>query len=192
MTLKAPLNFFIYRVAKRLKFAGLAVAMAAGAALPASAGVFASPAEFVSKANVSGLISVEDFYSTDSTGSYDRNILTPRLRVDGLKFGKSERIGLHFDGRERMNLGESDYSSSIANERVDIMNADYTTETLYLAVGRLWPKEMPIERVDGINAVVKKGNHGFGLFGGYNPNPYTEAFTTEYTTAGAYYFYQKG
>ena len=189
MTLNAPLNFFIYRVAKRLKFAGLAVAMAAVAALPAVAAN--APATFFSGADVSGLISVEDFYSTDSTGSYDRNILTARLRLDVLKLGKSERIGLHFDGRERMNLGQSDYSSSIANERVDIMNADYTTETLYLAVGRLWPKEMPIERVDGINAVVKKGNHGFGLFGGYNPNPYTEAFTTEYTTAGAYYFYQK-
>ena len=112
-------------------------------------------------------------------------------RLDVLKLGKSEKIGLHFDARERLNLGQSDYSSSVANERVDIMNVDYTSETLYLAVGRLWPKELPIERIDGINVMVKKGHHGFGFFGGYNPNPYTEAFTTEYTAVGAYYFYQK-
>jgi len=165
--------------------------MAITMAAPAAGAAPDAAHTFTSGADINGLISVEDFYSTDSTGSYDRNILTIRLRLDVLKLGKGEKIGLHFDGRERISLGDSDYSSSVANERVDIMNVDYNTESLYLAVGRLWPREFPIERVDGINAMAKMGHHGVGFFGGYNPNPYTESFTTEYTTAGAYYFYQK-
>jgi len=165
--------------------------MAVLAATAAFAGEPAPPTTFTSGAEATGLLSIEDFYSTDSTPSNDQNILTARLRLDVLSLGWSKNIGFHFDGRERTSIGNTDYSSSIARERVDILNVDYSSERLYLALGRLWPKEFPLERVDGLNAMLKAGNHGFGIFGGYNPNPYTEAFTTEYTTAGAYYFYQK-
>lgn len=173
------------------------MAMAVGVAAPAAGATpeaGAKPAvesTFTSAAEISGLVSADSFYSTDSTGSYDRNILTTRLRLDVLKLGKSQKIALHFDGRERLSIGPTDYSSSIARERVDIMNADYTSDKLYLAVGRLWPNEFSIERIDGINAVAKVGKHGFGVFGGFNPNPYTEAFTNDFTAYGAYYFYKR-
>ncbi len=142
-------------------------------------------------AETHGLFSVEDFYSKDSSAIYDRHLLTTRLRLDVLKLGNSGKTGLHFDGRERLNLGPEDYADSTASARIDVMNADYDGQTLYLSAGRLWPRELPIERVDGVNAVIKKDAHGFGFFGGFNPNPYTEAFTSEFTAAGAYYFYQK-
>ncbi|MFQ5736656.1 MAG: hypothetical protein ACE5GY_07315 [Thermodesulfobacteriota bacterium] len=148
-------------------------------------------ASVASGAQTHGRFSIENFYSKDSSAAYDRSLLTARVRLDMTKLNEAGTISLHFDGSERLNLGAKDYADSTANDRIDIMDVEYAGERLFLSVGRFWPHELPIERVDGVNAVLRRGDYGMGVFGGYNPNPYTEAFTTAFTTAGAYLYYRK-
>lgn len=139
-----------------------------------------------------GLFSVEDYYADDSSSAYDYNILTTRLKLDIAKLDETGALSLHFDGRERNNLGSSDYSSNIKNERIDTLNLEYTgIKRFYLSVGRLWPRESPTERVDGVNLVYQKTGLGIGMFGGLRPVPSTEEFNTDYTSAGGYLFYRK-
>lgn len=142
-------------------------------------------------AEYQGFLSVEDYYADDSSSAYDFNILTTRLRLDGRKLNDAGTLFFHFDGRERSNLGGRDYSS-IKSERIDTLNLEYTgMGKFYLSAGRLWPKELPVERVDGVNVVYQASNLGYGLFGGMKPDPYTEEFNPDYTSAGGYLFYRK-
>ncbi len=136
-----------------------------------------------------GLISVDDFYSTDSSAAYDRNILTTRFRLDSTKLDEGGSFSFHFDGRERINLGAKDYYTTTKNTRVDTLNVAYESKPFYLAVGRLWPKELPIEHVDGVNGVYRNGNFGVGFFGGFKPSPYADTLDTHYDAAGAYVLY---
>lgn len=139
-----------------------------------------------------GLISFEDYYSNDSSSAYDFNFLTTRIRLDADKLNSAGNLSFHFDGRERMNFGSKDYNRNIKNERIDTMNLEYTgIKPLYLAVGRLWPRELFIERVDGVNLVSQWKNLGAGFFGGTKPDPYTEALNSDFTAAGGYLFYRK-
>ncbi len=157
--------------------------------LAAYLAVTAAPA---AGADINGYFSVDEFYSKDSSAAYDRSLLTSRLKLDVTKLNKAGTLEFHFDGSERVNLGSKDYAQSTSNDRIDVMNIAYEGQSFHLSAGRLWPKELAIERVDGLNAVLKAGNFGIGLFGGLNPNPYTEAFTTDFTTAGAYAYYRNG
>lgn len=146
----------------------------------------------VSAAELHGLVSIEDYYSSDSSSAYDFNFLTTRIRLDAGKLNQAGSLFFHFDGRERMNLGSKDYNSKIKKERIDTMNLEYTgIKPLYLAVGRLWPKELSVERVDGVNLVHQRKNFGIGFFGGAKPDPYTEGLNSDFTTAGGYLFYRK-
>lgn len=139
-----------------------------------------------------GLISMENYYSKDSNSSHDFDFLTTRARLDITKLNQAGDLSLHFDGRERNNLGPNDYSHNIRNERIDTLNLEYTgIERFYISAGRLWPKESPTERVDGVNLVYQKAALGIGVFGGFKPDPYTEDFNTDFTSAGGYLFYQK-
>ena len=146
-----------------------------------------------SGAEYHGLVSVEDYYSSDSSSAYNFNFLTTRLRLDATKLDEAGNLSFHFDGRERNNLGTKDYNSKyIKNERIDRLNLEYAaSDRFYLAVGRMWPKELSIERVDGVNLIFQSTAYGLGLFGGMKPNPYTEEFNSEYTTAGGYLFYRR-
>src|SRR3990172_8215858 len=72
-----------------------------------------------------GLVSVDDYYSDDSSSAYKFNILTTRLRLDVDKLNQAGTLSFHFDGRERNNLGSKDYSSSIKNERIDTISLEY-------------------------------------------------------------------
>lgn len=138
-----------------------------------------------------GMIAVEDYYFKDSTSVYSQHILNTRLRLDVTKLNDSGTLAFHFDGRERNNLGSKYYNSAQKNERIDILNFDYTGEKLYLAAGRLWPKDLPIEVVDGINVFYQNSKElGFGFFGGAKPDPFTQAFNGSFTTAGAYTTYR--
>jgi hypothetical protein len=140
-----------------------------------------------------GLVSVDNYYASDSSAAYDLNLLTTRLRLDVDKLNEAGTLSFHFDGRERNNLGSKDYSSSIKNERIDTLNLEYVGQSkrLFLSVGRLWPKEVAAERVDGINVAYQKGAAGIGFFGGLKPDPYTEEFNSDFTSAGVYAFYNK-
>lgn len=136
-----------------------------------------------------GLVSVDDYYSNDSSSAYDIHVLTTRIRWDASKLNKGENLSFHFDGRERFNIGSKDYNSSIKQERIDVLNFEYTgISPLYMAAGRLWPKELYIERADGINLVVQGKSLGVGLFAGTKPDPYTEAFNSDFSTAGGYIY----
>lgn len=139
-----------------------------------------------------GLVSMDDFYSNESGSSYDFHLLTTRIRLDASKLNKAENLAFHFEGRERNNLGSKDYNSSISNARIDTMNIEYNRngKTDYL-VGRLWPKELYAERVDGINIVRHGSDSGLGLFAGMKPDPYTQGFNSNYTAAGVYYYRHK-
>lgn len=150
------------------------------------------PSGRVSGAEYHGIISMDDYYSNDSSSSHDFHLLTTRLRLDAEKLNKAENITFHFEGRERNNLGSEDYNKSIRSERIDTLNLEYTgIGNLYLAAGRLWPKELYLERVDGINIVRQFPDSGFGFFAGTRPDPYTEGFSSDFTAAGGYYFYRK-
>lgn len=139
-----------------------------------------------------GLVSMENYYSRDSSSAYDFNFLTTRTRLDVTKMNEAGSLSLHFDGRERNNLGSKDYSSNIKSERIDTLNLEYTgIERFSLLVGRLWPKESPTERVDGVNIVYQKTGLGAGIFGGLKPDPYTEEINSDFTSGGAYLFYRK-
>lgn len=136
----------------------------------------------------SGMISVEDFYSKDSSSSYNQHFLTTRLRFDSNKIRSV--YGFHFDGRLRNDLKSTGSKSSAKNDRVETVYGDYTSSKLYLSVGRLYPKELYLERVDGLNLVIQRKNSGYGFFGGLKPDPNTEAFNTSYTAGGAYAFFR--
>lgn len=140
-----------------------------------------------------GLVSMEDYYSSDSSAAYEFNLLTTRLRLDVDKLNQSGTLSFHFAGRERNNLGSQDYSSNIRNERIDTVNLEYLgpAKRFYLSIGRLFPKELPAERVDGLNLVFQNETSGVGVFGGFKPDPYTEELNPDYTTAGIYTFYRK-
>lgn len=136
------------------------------------------------KSEIGGLISFEDFYSRD-TLSGSRHSMTGRIRLDMTRPASSGKIGFHFDGRQRLDLsGES--ASSGKEGRVDLAHLDYAGESLYLSVGRLWPKDMPIEVVDGLNIAWQGKKAGVGAFAGLRSNPYSQSTTSEYTTAGLY------
>jgi hypothetical protein len=112
--------------------------------------------------------------------------------LNASKLNKAENLAFHFEGRERNNLGSKDYNSSMSNERIDTMNIEYNIngKTDYL-VGRLWPKELYAERVDGINIVRHGADSGIGFFAGMKPDPYTQGFNSNYTAAGLYYYRHK-
>lgn len=142
-------------------------------------------------AETHGLISMDDFYSKDTGSSFDLHILTARLRVDTDKLNTNGNISVHFDGRVRSSLSSGDYKSPTKNERIDTLNLTYTGQQVHLSVGRLWPEELPVERVDGINIVSPKKDLGIGFFGGIKPNPYTDTFDPDFTAMGAYIFFRK-
>ncbi len=146
----------------------------------------------VSGAEYHGLVSMDDYYSSDSASTYDFHLLTTRVRLDADKLNKAGNIAFHFEGRLKSNLGSEDYSSSTSNERIDTMNIEYNRngKTDYL-VGRLWPKELYAERVDGINIVRHGSDSGIGFFAGMKPDSYTQGFNSNYTAAGAYYYRHK-
>ena len=150
------------------------------------------PSGSVSGAEYHGLVSMDDYYSNDSSSTNDFHLLTTRVRLDADKLNKAGNIAFHFEGRKRSNLASRDYSSSSRNERIDILNLEYTGKgRVYMAAGRLWPKEMYVERVDGINLVRQWSNSGVGFFAGVKPDPYTQGFNSNYTAAGAYYYLHK-
>ena len=150
------------------------------------------PAGHVSGAEYHGLVSIDDYYSNDSSSSYDFHLLTTRLRLDAEKLNKAGNIAVHFEGRERNNLGSKDYNKSISSEQIDTLNLEYTGRgNIYIAAGRLWPKELYMERVDGINIVRQLQDSGFGFFAGAKPDPYTLGLNSNFTAAGGYYFYHK-
>ncbi len=150
------------------------------------------PSKIVFGVEYNGLISMDDYYSNESGSSYDFHLLTTRIRLDAQKLNKAGNLAFHFEGRERNNLGSRDYSSSISNERIDTMNIEYSRngKTDYL-VGRLWPKELYAERIDGINIVSHGSDSGIGFFAGMKPDPYTQGFNSNYTAAGVYYYRHK-
>lgn len=139
-----------------------------------------------------GLVSVEDYYSKDTSSAYDFNILTTRLRLDVDKLIETGNLSIHFDGRERNNLSSKDYSST-KNERIDTLNIEYMgpSKRFNLLAGRFFPKELPAERVDGLNIAYQKEATGIGIFGGLKPDPYTDEFNSDFTSAGLYAFYRK-
>jgi hypothetical protein len=137
-------------------------------------------------AQVRGSVSLEDYYSGDSAAG-TRHSMSSRLRLDLTKLDSAGKFAFHFDGRQRFDLsGESGTSSK--EGRIDQVNLDYTGTSLYLSIGRIWPKDMPIEVIDGINAVYQSpgSKTGVGVFAGLKPNPYSQSTTADYTAAGAY------
>lgn len=140
-----------------------------------------------------GLVSVEDYYSIDSGATHDFNFLTTRLRLDAAKLNEEGTLSFHFDGRERNNLSPKDYNSRyIHRERIDTLNLEYTgIAHMYLTAGRLWPRELSVERVDGANILFQRMNSGIGFFLGTKPDPYTEEFNSNFTSLGGYAFYRK-
>lgn len=153
--------------------------------LPLVVFIFGAPAL---AAETKGNLSIEDYYLKDTSSDGYQHLLTTRLKLDMTKLDKSGLWALHFDGRERLNLGT--YESSSEDARIDVLNFDYTGKKVYIALGRVWPKELAIERVDGVNAVYQWEKFGLGSFFGLRPDPYSEMFTLDFVSAGAYTYYK--
>ncbi|MBI4950134.1 MAG: hypothetical protein HY955_08330 [Deltaproteobacteria bacterium] len=139
-------------------------------------------------AETKGSLSIEDYYLNDTSDDGYQHLLTTRLKLDMTKLDKSGAWALHFDGRERLNLGT--YDSSSEDARIDVLNFDYSGKSVYVAFGRVWPKELFTERVDGVNAVYQWDKYGLGSFLGLRPDPYSEMFTTDFASGGAYAYYK--
>ncbi|MBI5598147.1 MAG: hypothetical protein HY890_00235 [Deltaproteobacteria bacterium] len=107
------------------------------------------------------------------------------------KINQDGGLSFHFDGRDRLSLGPSDYNSNIESVLIDTLNIQYSGQRYYLSVGRLRPKDLPIENVDGINVLYRPSALGMGFFAGSRPDPYTRAMNTDFLTAGAYLSYSK-
>jgi hypothetical protein len=138
----------------------------------------------------SGIVSVDDFYYKDSN-TYVQHLLTTRVRLDLTKLNESGTLAFHFDGRDRVRLGSKTTTSTSKNERIDILYLENNGKRFYLAAGRLLPKDLYIERIDGVNAIYNLSvNSGIGLFGGLRPDPYTDAFNSSFTAAGVYGYYR--
>ncbi|MDH3974432.1 MAG: hypothetical protein OEV42_09160 [Deltaproteobacteria bacterium] len=140
-----------------------------------------------------GRISIEDFYSSDSGSANNRHLLTSRVHMNSTKLNKAESLSFHLDMTARKTISGEESSSTLKNERISALNFEYTgpSDNIYFAMGRLWPKELFLEHVDGINLIVQKKKTGIGLFGGAKPDPYTEEYNSDYRVAGAYLFYNK-
>ena len=138
----------------------------------------------------SGIVSADDLYYKDSN-TYVQHILTTRVRLDLEKLNESGTLAFHFDGSNRVRLGSKTTTSTSKNQRLDTAYIENNGKYLYLAAGRLLPKELYVERVDGVNAVYSlTGSFGIGLFGGLKPDPYTDAFNSSFTGAGIYGYYR--
>jgi len=111
---------------------------------------------------------------------------------DAVKFNETKTLSFHIDTRVKKVVEGKNYHSLIKNERISLLNLEYLapSEDLYISIGRLWPKDLSLERVDGMNMSVEKKSFGAGLFGGSKPDPYTEEFNGDYTSGGAYIFYK--
>lgn len=158
-----------------------------GATLGLLFGLFTSNA---GAADTNGLVSVEDFYYKDSR-SFVQHLLTTRLRLDLTKLNDSGTLAFHFDGRDRVRFGSKTTTSTSKNERIDTAYIENNGKSFYLAAGRLLPRELYVERVDGVNIVYQgAGNAGVGVFGGLRPDPYTDAFNRKFTAAGLYGYYR--
>ena len=138
-----------------------------------------------------GFVSVEDYYSKYSNSLYTQHLLTTRLRLDVSKLNGSGDMSFHFDGRDRLNLGSDAYGGSGKELRIDALNFEYSPGRIYLAAGRLWPKDIPLERIDGVNMAYQSNGLGAGAFAGAHPDPYTETFSTDRGATGAYAFIRK-
>ncbi|MBE9505142.1 MAG: hypothetical protein IME96_13310, partial [Proteobacteria bacterium] len=108
------------------------------------------------------------------------------------KFNTSQSLSFHIDASVKKKLEGDNYHSSIKDDRINLFNLEYTnpSEQVYMSVGRLWPKELSLERVDGINLAYKRNSFGIGFFGGLKPDPYTEEVNSDYKTGGLYFFYK--
>lgn len=139
-----------------------------------------------------GVLSIENYYSTDSASRYDFDFLTTRLRFDATGFDEGDQLSFHFSGRERLRFSSSDYNEAIRNERIDRLNLEYDRlgGRVDIVAGRFNPKEFGSERVDGLNLLVHMGKGGLGLFGGLRPDPFKEMFTADYQIEGGYFFYR--
>lgn len=139
-----------------------------------------------------GLFSVEDYYYKDSSSGYKTHFLTTRFKLDTTKLGTEGRYAFHFDGSDREDLGTSGSSTTVKRTRLNLLNVDYKGKDFYLAAGRLWPKEIPFELVDGVNGTYQvTPEYGAGAFGGFKPDVYSMGFSTDYTTAGVYGFFSR-
>lgn len=147
--------------------------------------------DYSHSAETHGLFSMEDFFANDSGSVNDLHLLTTRLRMDMSKLNKEGNLSVHFDGRLRSNLSSHEFKSSSKNERIDTLNIAYTGQKFHLSAGRLWPEELPVERVDGINIITAKTDRGIGFFGGIRPNPYDDKFDSDFTSIGGYVFYRQ-
>lgn len=138
-----------------------------------------------------GFVSVEDYYSNYSNSLYTQHLLTTRMRLDVSKLNSSGGMSFHFDGRDRLSLGSDAYGGSGKELRIDTLNFEYSPGRIYLAAGRLWPKDIALERIDGVNMAYQSHGLGAGAFAGAHPDPYTEGFSTDRGAAGAYAFIRR-
>lgn len=135
-----------------------------------------------------GVFAVEDFYYK-SSNLPTQNLLTTRLRLDLTKMNDSGTLAFHFDARDR--LGSRAPTSTTENLRIDTAFIENNGTHYYLAAGRLLPKGLYVESVDGVNAVYQfYPDTGVGVFGGLRPDPYSFAFNTDFTTGGVYGYYR--
>src|SRR3990172_1870350 len=62
------------------------------------------PSGSVSGAEYHGLVSMDDYYSNDSSSTNDFHLLTTRVRLDADKLNKAGNIAFHFEGENGATL----------------------------------------------------------------------------------------
>jgi len=141
-------------------------------------------------AEISGRVSASIYNHDDDVA--ERDYTFTRLR---LKFHAADFIGdntfLNFSGSARSS-GANDFNSATPDDRIYYANLEFRRAFNFadVIVGRQYLAELAGARVDGGHLRLWLGEKfGAGLFGGMAPDPYQDTFNGDYTTYGAYLFY---
>jgi len=136
-----------------------------------------------------GRISAAWFNQDDDVSEQDYNMYSTnlRLKASDIMGGKTT---VNFDGRARqaarrdINKQIPDYRITSAN--IEIANLFKNTD---VAFGRHYVRDVPGARVDGLSLRMNLSpKYGCGLFGGAQPDPYKDTFSSDYSIYGAYGF----
>ncbi len=139
-----------------------------------------------------GRISESVFMLSDDATVQNYNYSRTRLNLDATDiYGKDETF--RFDGSYRTK-GQYDYNSKTPDTRVDVMNIEMRRmfADTDVTLGRQYIDSLIGARVDGVlfqNYLSKEA--GVGAFGGTAPDPYSDDFTSAFTTYGAYGFWKE-
>lgn len=135
-----------------------------------------------------GRISETLFLQNDDTSNQTYTFTRTRLYLKNTEV--RDKTDFYFDGQYRTSGGK-DYYSNTPNLRMDMAKLEFreVMGNKTLKLGRQYVDNIPGARVDGFLIGQPLGEtFSGGAFAGFAPDPFSDSFTTAYTTFGAYLY----